>query len=465
MNKNMDLMVLGAGPAGLAAAVEARRCGLEVALLDDQPAPGGQLYKGLHTKAAQGLHDEKELSEGLALLRAFEECGAEYLSSATVYGLEPGSPGLVHYVREGEAHTLSASVVVAAQGAMERPVPFPGWTLPGVLGAGAADILLKSAGTFSETGAPVVLAGNGPLLLSLACHLVERDIPIAAWLDTGDVWSRIRALPLMPLALLGLPYLAKGLGMARRILKKRVPIVRGVTQIRAEGREHVERVRYVVKSEEHEIETSTLIRHEGVIPRTHLPSSLNLPLRWDALSRSWHPVCGENGQTGLFGFLMAGDGSFVHGGDASALKGTLAGIEAARLLKVIGDDEARFRSAGARRRLKRLKVARAFLQPLFAPAAKIFDVPGETIVCRCERVTAGDIRRAVDEGFTNIDDIKRVTRCGMGPCQGRMCGQALAELAAAACGKSPRDMGTLRVRQPLRPVTLEQYCALHARQD
>ena len=180
MDRNMDLIVIGAGPAGLSAACAARACGLDVTLVDEQAAPGGQLFRNIETPMAQALLDPKERSAGLGLVKRFRESGATYYPGTTVWGLEPHR---VSCTMNGKAEELAASHIIVAPGGMERPVPFPGWTLPGVMGAGGADILLRSGGTLSaDKNAPVVLAGNGPLLLLLAGHLLEAGVPIAAWL-------------------------------------------------------------------------------------------------------------------------------------------------------------------------------------------------------------------------------------------------------------------------------------------
>ena len=146
MDRNMDLIVIGAGPAGLSAACAARACGLDVTLVDEQAAPGGQLFRNIETPMAQALLDPKERSAGLGLVKRFRESGATYYPGTTVWGLEPHR---VSCTMNGKAEELAASHIIVAPGGMERPVPFPGWTLPGVMGAGGADILLRSGGTLS----------------------------------------------------------------------------------------------------------------------------------------------------------------------------------------------------------------------------------------------------------------------------------------------------------------------------
>ena len=239
MDRNMDLIVIGAGPAGLSAACAARACGLDVTLVDEQAAPGGQLFRNIETPMAQALLDPKERSAGLGLVKRFRESGATYYPGTTVWGLEPHR---VSCTMNGKAEELAASHIIVAPGGMERPVPFPGWTLPGVMGA-------------------VVLAGNGPLLLLLAGHLLEAGVPIAAWLDTGWWSRRIMAGALMPAGVLDMPYVAKGMKMALRVLKGKVPIIRNVTNIRAVGSDHLEKVVYDAGGKTHEINASTAHAH------------------------------------------------------------------------------------------------------------------------------------------------------------------------------------------------------------
>ena len=460
MDKHTDVVIVGAGPAGLAAACAARSCGLTVTLLDEQAAPGGQLLRNVESPLAQALMDPREREAGLRLVEDFRGSGATYVPRAVVWGMEGR---YLSFSVDNVPQRLSAANVILAPGGMERPVPFPGWTLPGVMGAGGADILLRSGGSLTaDKDAPVVLAGNSPLLLLLAGHLLDAGVRIAAWLDTGSLSQRLLSGAAMPAALLDPPYLGKGLRMALRVLRGGVPVIRNARDIRALGADSLEKVSYAAKGETRELPAAVLLRHEGIIPRVQICNALGARLRWDRVQRCWYPDVDANGRTSLDGLYVAGDGAYVHGGDASRLKGWLAGIDAARRLGVISPAEAGRRAAGARRKLAVLRAARGFLRYVFAPDPKIFDVPDETLVCRCECVSAGAIRKAVAEGFHEVNEVKRVTRCGMGQCQGRMCGPALAEITARAQGARPDAVGCLRMRSPFRPVKLETYCNLHA---
>lgn len=456
MNTQMDLAIVGSGPAGLAAACAARDCGLEVTLIDEQAQVGGQLFRAISTPLGQAALAPKEREQGLRLVESFHNSGAVYLPETTLWGLEGRS---LYVSTQGKAARINAAAVIVATGGMERPVPFEGWTLPGVMGAGGADILLRSGGQLArDSGAPVILAGNGPLLLLLAGHLLDAGVRIGAWLDTGQWSQRLQAGAVLPAAVLDLPYLGKGLGMAWKVLKGRIPLFSNVSNIRAMGTGRLEKVLFSAKGREHEMPASLLLRHEGIIPRTHILQSVQAAHVWDRVQRYWYPVLDEDGASSVEHVYMAGDGGYVHGGDASQCKGLLAGLAVARKLGVISPDEATRRGAKARASLRRMRWARAFLRYVFAPAPRIFAVSDSTLVCRCECVTAGAIRKAVAEGHTDVNEVKRFTRCGMGQCQGRMCGPALAEITAAAQGKSPEAVGSLRIRAPFRPVSLEQYC-------
>lgn len=462
MNKHTDLLIVGAGPAGLAAACTARECGLEVTLVDEASGPGGQLFRNIDSELGRKSLDTKERDQGLELIEKFRNTGTTYHPETTVWGIEPGK---VSCTMDGTSQILTSSSIIVAPGGMERPVPFPGWTLPGVMSAGGGDILLRAGGTFSSVpDAPVVLAGNGPLLLLLAGHLLEAGVNIAAWLDTGYWSRRFLSLPLMPASLLDTPYITKGLRMALRVIQGRIPVIRGVTNIRAigaTGDTHLEKVVYEAGGKQHEIETGTLLRHEGIIPRTHILNSMDASHRWDHVQRYWYPETDVHGATSIDGVYMAGDGSYVDGGDASILKGCLSGIDCARRLGVISKGEAAFRSKEILRKLRKMRIARSFLRFIFAPNPAIFKVPDETVICRCECVLAGDIRKAASEGHTDVNEVKLFTRCGMGNCQGRMCGPALAEITASTHTTSPETVGYLKVQQPFRPVSLENYCNLY----
>ena len=341
---------------------------------------------------------------------------------------------------------------------MERPVPFRGWTLPGVMNAGAGDILLKTAGLLPET--PVVLAGSGPLLYLVASHLIRKGHPLAAVLDQTPPSNMLKAAPHLPAGLLGLPLLLRGLSMLNDVRKSGTPVYRDVSGIEAQGADRLERVSFFSKGPAHTLEAATLLYHGGVIPRTHMANALDLPHHWDARQQCWTVACDGCGRTAREGVYVAGDCSRVRGAAVAGIAGELAGLAVAERQEGIGPEEFRRRSAPLLRSLAVQTASKAFLDAWFSPRKDLYAVPDDVAVCRCENVSAADIREAVRDGLTDINEVKLRTRAGMGNCQGRTCGPALAAIAAETAGRAIPDMGRLHVRSPLRPVPLSALLRL-----
>jgi bacterioferritin-associated ferredoxin len=452
-DKQWDLCVLGAGPSGLEAATAASSCGLDVAVLDEHGGPGGHIYMGIESPFAASHMDRGMFLQGNAALRRFRQSGAEFLPRHTVWFASPREIIARH---ENFSRSIRTRSLIIANGAMERPVPFPGWTLPGVMSAGGADLLRRSAGMIPRE--PIALAGNGPMILLIAARLLSIGINCSVLLDTGMLKARIKSLLMMPASLFDLPYLAEGLRMIWTVLKERLPII-PTKKFRAYGRNRIEEVICSTPSGERRFEAATLLVHEGFIPRTHFSRLMRCRHVWHRTRRYWRPACtGVGASLNTPGVYFTGDGQDVHGADAALLKGHLAGIDAARMLGAVSAAEAKYRSYGACNKLKGLLFARAYAHALFEFDPAMYQVPDETTICRCEQITAGQVKNAIQEGCLDVNDIKTRTRAGMGQCQGRMCGQAVAEIAAATLHISPDRPGMLSVRPPLRPVPMREFC-------
>jgi NADPH-dependent 2,4-dienoyl-CoA reductase/sulfur reductase-like enzyme len=441
-----DLAIIGAGPAGMAAAVEAVDLGLSVAVIDENPAPGGQVFRGLEHMAGDRALGA-DTAAGLPLLRAFRALRIGYRPATTLWHLEP-EEGVLSLLAAGATSELTAGRVLLATGAQERPVPIPGWTLPGVMTAGAAQILLKTAGAVPK--GRTVLAGQGPLLWLLAAQLSRAGAPPALILETrprGRLAEALRAGGLLA----GAPLLAKGLALLAET--RRVPRLRAVTGLRAEGSGRVRRVLWDGGG----TECDTLLLHEGVVPATHIPLALGLEHDWDKAQRCWRPRVDAYGASSHPRVAVAGDGAGIGGWQAAVAAGRLAALDAARRVGRL--TEAGFaRRAGPLLATRRAALAlRPFLDALYAPPDWALAPPEDaTLVCRCEEVTAGQVRAAARLGATGPNQLKAYCRAGMGPCQGRMCGATVAALIAEARGTTPEAVGTLRPRAPYKPLTVAE---------
>ncbi len=454
-----DLAVIGAGPAGLAAATRAAEAGLSVELFDEQPAPGGQIYRAIESVPAP----RRELlgpdyAAGAALASAFRASGAGYHPGALVWNVD--ATLAVDFSRDGRSRQCRARAVVVATGAIERPTPLPGWTLPGVTGAGALQILLKAQGLVPSE--PVVLAGSGPLLLLLADQLTRAGAPPKAVVETVPRGRLLAAAKHLPAALRAPGYLAKGLKMLRALKAAGVPLHRGATDLAIEGGERAEALSFTAGGRRHRLEAGLIALHQGVVPNQQVTRLLRCAHRWSGSQRCFLPVLDDWCESSVEGVFVAGDGAGIGGAASAALRGRLAALGALRRLRGdVAEDEA----AGLRRDLARDGAVRPLLEALYAPSEQVLAPADDTLVCRCEEVTAGQLRQSVALGCPGPNQAKSFLRCGMGPCQGRFCGLAVTEIIAAARGEPQQEIDYYRIRPPLKPLPLAELAAFEADED
>jgi len=455
---SVDFAIIGAGPAGMAAAILAVEFGLDTLLIDEQDGPGGQIYRAIERAGADGSASSPlgaDYLAGRSLAAALRASGAEYRPATTVWHIDPD--GTLSLASDSAVDTVTARRILLATGAIERPVPIPGWTLPGVMTVGAAQILLKTADLVPDGRA--VLAGQGPLLYLAALQLARAGAPPLAVIETtpyenyhaaarrlGGLWPGRRAL-------------GKGLALMLGVRRAGIPVRRGVRGLRALGRIGLERIVW----QGGEIAAEHLFLHEGVIPNTQIGLALQLAHHWDQAQLCWQPSIDEWGRTSLPTIAIAGDGGGIAGAEAAALSGRLAALDAAAALGRIGEAERDRRVGPIRAELARERAIRPFLDALYRPRDSVLaPVDDETIACRCEEVTVGQIRRAVRLGAPGPNQLKAFTRCGMGPCQGRICGPIVGAVIAEARGMPIRDIGTYRPRAPYKPITVGALAGMGA---
>jgi NADPH-dependent 2,4-dienoyl-CoA reductase/sulfur reductase-like enzyme len=440
----------------MAAAIEAAAQGLSVTVIDEQSAPGGQIFRAVEQAGRDRALSGEYGTDGAALVRRFRATpGIDYRPGTTLWHLDTLSGVLS--LRDGNGtSTLLARRVLLATGAQERPVPIPGWTLPNVMGAGAAQIMLKTAGAVPR--GRVVLAGQGPLLWLLAGQLAKAGAAPAMLLETTPRGALRRALPEGGLWR-GRAMLAKGALLMLAARRAGMKLVPHVTGLRAEGGGILQRVTWDGGS----TECDTLLLHEGVIPATHIPRALGLPHLWDAAQLCWRPEVDAWGATPHPLLAVAGDGAGIGGWQAAMVGGALAALDAAHRLGRLPAATRDSRALPHRATLARMTALRPFLDRLYAPAPAMLAPTDEaTIICRCEEVTAGQVRHAARQGATGPNQAKAYLRAGMGPCQGRMCGTTVAALIAEERGISIAEAGALRPRAPFKPITIGELAGVPA---
>ncbi len=402
-----QVVVVGGGPAGIAAAVHAAEAGARTLLLDEQWSPGGQIWR----------HRGEAPAAARTWLERLARSGATGLDRATVVDAPAAGDLLVE--RNGRPLRVVFERLVLATGARELFLPFPGWTLPGVVGAGGAQALLKAGARFD--GLRVVVAGSGPLLPAVAAAL-ERAGALVVGIAEQAPFRRLAAFGV------GLwrepAKLAEGLGYGATLAG--VSYRAGAWVREAVGREAVERAIVTDGRREWAWRCDVLACGFGLVPNLELPRLLGCETTGDAV------VVDASQRTSVEGVFAAGETGGIAGVDRALTTGAIAGLAAAGRPVPRALARRRERESGFAARLLRSFALRDELKSLARP---------DTVVCRCEDVPLGRLAAAA-----SAREAKLHTRAGMGPCQGRVCGAALSVLRGF-----PPDS----VRPPLSPVPIE----------
>jgi thioredoxin reductase/bacterioferritin-associated ferredoxin len=452
-----DLIVVGAGPAGIAAALVASEAGLDVVLLDEAAAAGGQIYRvpaardRSTTEALAKSADQRrgdEFREALAASRVHFRAGRRVWSVGGRFRIDAVGPN--------GSEGFAAPRLIAATGANERIVPFEGWTLPGVIGLAAATILLKSQRMLP--GRRVVVAGCGPLIAAVAAKIVEGGGEVAAIVDLA---SRSEWLATLPSLATRPKMLAEGLGWMVKLGLKRLPVFFRHSVRRAEGEDALQRVTIgpvdmtgrPIGGAEHRFDADCLAIGHGLVPGAEITRLLEATQRFDRLRGGFVPQLDDDGRTSVSGLYAAGDCAGIAGAIPAPMSGRLAGLAAASDAGAAQAQAPRQRAELLNDRAMAMRFADAMAGLMRFRPGMLDGIAGKTVVCRCEDVTRDEIETAIASGASEMNQLKHFTRCGMGPCQGRMCGEIAAELVAAHVG-SREAAGQWTARPPLRPVPL-----------
>lgn len=448
-----DIAIVGAGPAGMAAAAEAGGHGLSVLWLDENQGMGGQVHRGVEASPLAAVPALAGVpAAGRALAQAAAQAEADFLPGATVWHFDAARQLGVSV--GGAARMVAARRVIIATGALERPMPIPGWTLPGVMSVGAAQTLLKAQGLVPE--GRVVIAGSGPLVWLYAAQLLAAGSPPALLLDTTPRANWRAALPHL-WGFLRSPYAAKGAGLLARV-RRGGRVVSGVASLSIREANGGLEVVWPGGT----AQADRVLLHQGVVPQTNLAQAAGCEVEWDKARACFVPRTDAWGETNRPGIAIAGDTAGIGGAEAAEASGHLAALAALHALGVLdtaGRDAAAAPHRAARARWLR---GRAFFDALYLPAPGFRVASDEAIACRCEEVTGAALREAVRLGATGPNQAKAFLRCGMGPCQGRMCMLTVVETIAAARGVEPGSIPPMRVRSPVKPVTLAEIAAMES---
>jgi thioredoxin reductase/bacterioferritin-associated ferredoxin len=458
--KEIELIIVGGGPGGIAAAIEAAKAGVEAVMLDENLKPGGQIYRQFEDGFIVHHPNKLDLtySKGQALVQEFESIKNQitYINNALVWGLFPERE--LTYQHNGSSTSLRYQNLIIAPGAYDRPVPFPGWTLPGVFTAGGAQRFVKIQRVLP--GENILLAGTGPLQLALASQILKAGGNIKMILEAGRVsnWTKF---------VMGFwgqwELLSQGWQYLSSIVKARVPILRRHIIVEVRGKDCVEEAVIAevdgnwrpIKKTQRAVAVDTVCLGYGLVPSTEITRLAGCRHQYEPRLGGWIPVRGENMETSVSGVFAVGDGAGVSGGQAALEQGRIAGISVAESLVRISLEDARQRKQPAFSKLKKLNRLRHVLDEISMPRAGLFELArDDTVICRCEEITLGEIRQAVAAGANDINEVKRITRSGMGRCQGRMCGPAIVEIIRPENIAEAPAPSYLNIRPPFKPIEL-----------
>lgn len=450
------VLIVGAGPAGIRAAAELSGAGLRPVVVDEGARAGGQIYRRPpegFSRPARVLYGS-EADKATALHGLFDRLVAEgrvdYLPNRTVVALADGT---AHLAGPVAGERVAYDRLLLATGAMDRVAPVPGWQAQGVYTLGAAQIALKAQGV--ALGRRIALAGSGPLLTLVAAQLLKAGADVAAVLDTAPLASQLRGGLEMALARPGVT--ARGIALRARLCRRYRAGVR-LDRIEA-GPDGPEALHWLDASgSAHATRCDAVALGWHLRAETALADLAGAAFDWSETWEQWLPRSDGEGRAGK-GLYLAGDGLRILGADGAELAGRVAARACLADLGLPTDPAAQSLDLKRLRRMNRFAegVARAFPWP----ARMVRDLPDETVLCRCEGVTAGALRATVPFSGPDANRAKSLGRVGMGRCQGRYCQLAGAEVIAEAAGRSPAEVGRLRAQPPVRPAPVSALVRRH----
>ena len=460
-------LIIGSGPAGISAAQtlieNAALIGqpIEPTLLSEAPFPGGQGLRRLNAQMQfdpQKLfrnEEEKYLNFHIQANRLIGQI--DYRPLTTVWSLYEGT---AFVESAGQVDELAYSHVIIATGATDKIIPTKGWTLPGVYSLGGSQVALKDQGSF--IGRKVIFAGSSPLLLLAALQYHRLGAKNIVVLDTTPLCSKLKGLAGLrhsfKTAFQGARYMAE-------LKRACIPVYSGVSLDEIKGTTSVEGLSFRDwKGKRFSLSCDAVALGYGLRAETQLAELAGCQFEFDPDFRQWLPVTDNDGRGGK-GVYLAGDGASIGGADCAIQSGRLAAFAMLEDIAAQANIELRHEQRMALRQ-KKLQAAcavaryRSFqrnLAKIFRwPSDKVSAIGDDTVVCRCEGVSAGEIRKSITQqvGPVEVNRVKAITRCGMGRCQGRFCGLALAEITSQATGLKIEEVGRLRAQAPVKPLNV-----------
>ena len=472
------VVIVGSGIGGLSAAQTLAGHGLDILLIDENAHPGGQLLRKSQTASKKNFSFKPDMVKtlGFSLIQKAGESNSlidwihqiHRIQLAQVLGIFKDKRILIHTEgneNSGQVIEVQAEHLILATGARERYLPFKGWTLPGVMSLGAAQILMKSYGVLPAFH--TVIAGSSPLMMVLASEILSNKGKVSAVLDENPFRKKLNFLPLIQHHW---PKLLEGAFYTAQMLCHRVPMINQTRVIGARGKEDLASVivagttpdGHIITGTETEYPARALTVGYGFTPNIELAVQAGCNIEYQSTLGGWVVTVDKNLESSINSIYAVGEITGIAGGKKSYVQGKLAAIS---LLKKL--DKLNFKKMGScfSAQVKQLHSLNhqqtayaAFLNYLCRlPQAAYSQIPDDTLICRCENINMGTIKKAIEQGFTTSGGLKKATRCGMGRCQGRVCGTIISDVIMALTKKKPSDIGSSLSRAPVKNVAIRSF--------
>lgn len=455
-----QIVIVGAGPAGMAAAMAVQKAGITPTVIDENPQVGGQIYRQPSASFTTGDKEDgnrvPDTGDGIRVEFLKHADRMEVLNDTTVWGVFPEKQLAVR--RQDGWEMIHAEQLVFTTGAYEFVSPFPGWTVPGVMTPGGAQSMVKAMQVLP--GKRVLVAGSGPFLLVVANQLHAAGMEVVGVVEAVRRSHVVRHAPGL---LADLNMLREGRRYFRQLREAGIPFHWNHVVVEARGGEELTEVDLAPCDQQwradrdriRSVKVDTLCVGYGFVPRTELAQLTGCRLRFENLLGGWVPEVDHQFQTSVPGVFVAGDGGGVAGAVVAQVEGTLAGLAAAHRAGQLDDSDYDTRCRPLLLRLAKLRRFRSSLDRIYQIGPGLVDLPrDDTTVCRCEEVTLAEAECGMKFGGQDFRTQKVMTRLGMGPCQGQMCWPAMARRIAArdGKGKQPDACGPRSVRPPTQPL-------------
>lgn len=468
MIETYELAVIGAGPAGMEAAISASENGVKTVIVDNYPQVGGQYFMQL-PKTFQADKNTQTEFKGKKLesqLNSLPVTKIQNTLTWAVFKEDNDQNWLVGLYGKDTPKYIRAQNLILANGAYDTPIAFPGWTLPGVITCGAALILLKSQRI--KPGTRALVTGTGPLILSVNAHLIAAGVEVVSVCESNQILPKgFRYAPTM---LKHWPRIKEGANYLRTIFRGKTPYKMGWSIKEAIGQDHVEKavITKVDKSgkpisgTQKTFEVDLVVTGYSLTPNTGLARMIGCALDYQPQKGGWIPVRDHNMESSLPGVFIVGDGAAIGGAENAQLEGKIAGTAVAVKTGHLNANIAENFIQQVKPNLRSQQQFGILYGDLFTPQSGLISLAtDQTILCRCEEVTFGEIKQAVLMGARTIGEVKMITRTGMGNCQGRMCEHSVNNAVVEALSSelvTHQSIGHYSVRPPLHPIP-ESYLA------